>query len=93
LDALAHVWSTVRRLYVDANIGSEFKMLVADFVSKIEWEGGIIDALEYGLTAESLDEGEDDGLRSAWAELESMWLTVESQVRRIESLLEKYEEN
>ncbi len=59
----------------------------ADFVSKIEWEGGIYDALEYGLKHTDLDEGEDDSLRSAWAEAEALYARLEQAIEAIESTL------
>ena len=66
-------------------------MSADDFVSKIIWEGGVLDALDYGLRAESIQEGSDDALRSAWAELQSAYETFGRQVRQVEVLLEEYE--
>lgn len=47
-------------------------MNYAEFVAKIEWEGGVLDALDYGLKHADLV-GDDEitrDLRSVWAELE-----------------------
>jgi hypothetical protein len=65
-------------------------MTGAEFAGKIAWEDGVIEALVYGLKAEDLDLGEDDALRAAWAELQSMWVPFSVKVCRVEDMLEKY---
>jgi hypothetical protein len=46
-----------------------------DFAQKVEWEGGIVDALEYGLHATDLDPDDEASkpLRAAWAALEAVY--------------------
>ena len=55
-------------------------MSLLDFCSKIEWEGGVVQALEYGLKADDLDSDEFDPraeqLRDIWVALQGAWETV-----------------
>jgi len=50
-------------------------MTPADFLSKVEYEGGVMEALEYGLHATDLDADDDASstLRAAWARLEDVY--------------------
>lgn len=69
-------------------------MTVEEFSSKVEWEGGIFGALEYGLHADQLD-SEDSAsteLRKAWADLESAYNELRPFVGMVESILEKIDE-
>lgn len=43
-----------------------------DFAQKVQWEGGVTEALEYGLIGPDVVPGE---LRDKWVELEQVWLT------------------
>jgi len=45
---------------------------VNEFIGKIQYEGGIISALEYGLTYEDLDD-QNTELARAWKDLERIW--------------------
>lgn len=62
-----------------------------DFAGKVQWEGGVVDALDYGLKHTDLDIGEDDELRQVWQELEQQWDVMRIMVEQAESLLEEYE--
>lgn len=60
-----------------------------EFAAKVSWEGGILEALDYGLTAEDLPPG---ALRDAWRDLETAWqLELAPRVYRVEELLEAAE--
>ena len=59
----------------------------AAVVGKVEWEGGILGALDYGLRAEHLPEN-DTELRQAWAALEAKYLEMTPLVDAVEKLLE-----
>lgn len=45
-----------------------------DFASKIDWEGGVMSALDYGLKHDELDPNDPASakLREAWKELETV---------------------
>lgn len=45
-----------------------------DLKAKIDWEGGVYEALKYGLTANDID---DENLRLIWADLEEHWADYE----------------
>lgn len=66
------------------------KMTPEDFLGKVEWEGGIDEALDYGLRASDLD-GSDPELSEAWATLERLHAEGEKARRvvndKIEALL------
>ena len=59
----------------------------AAVAGKVEWEGGILGALNYGLRAEHLPEN-DTELRQAWAALEAKYLEMTPLVDAVEKLLE-----
>lgn len=50
-------------------------MTAGRFVAKVDWEGGIGGALNYGLTADELDPNDEASkpLRKAWADLERLY--------------------
>lgn len=58
----------------------------ADLASKIEWEGGILDAVDYGIRAEDMPEG-DVEMAEAWHELEDAYAAADRCARRVEALL------
>lgn len=65
-------------------------MSVADFAAKVEWEGGITAALEYGLKHTHLDPGDPkaENLRDAWAELERIWESASDLMNDVGLMLE-----
>lgn len=50
-------------------------MSADDFAAKVEWEGGVVDALEYGLKHTDLDPNDElsRDLREAWKEAERIF--------------------
>lgn len=65
------------------------RMTESDFAAKIEWEGGIVDALEYGLKYSDCEPGE---LRNAWEKLEVKWATIQDEINAVEDILNQIEE-
>jgi hypothetical protein len=59
-----------------------------EFAVKVQWEGGVIDALEYGLRYEDIDPAEED-LRKMWAEAEGKYRDLALTVRDIEKVFEE----
>ncbi|MGV2385396.1 MAG UNVERIFIED_CONTAM: hypothetical protein LOD86_09040, partial [Thermobifida fusca] len=52
---------------------------------KVDWEGGIPEALEYGLTVDDMPAG-DEELRAAWGRLEAAhqpFAAAEAEVARL----------
>lgn len=67
-------------------------MTPLDFACKVDWEGGIFAALEYGLHATGLDPDDPASakLRDAWAELERVHRDVlVPAVQKVRDELEK----
>lgn len=60
-------------------------MTAADFASKVEWEGGIIDALDYGLKPADAPEGP---LRDAWARAYELWQQFEPIAAELNQLFD-----
>ena len=54
--------------------------------AKVEWEGGILGALDYGITADEMPEG-DTELAKAWAEMASAYAQLEACMKPVEALL------
>lgn len=56
-----------------------------EVIAKMNWEGGIYDALEYGLKASDMP---DEELKEAWQALEDAFSEAEYLADRVLSLLE-----
>lgn len=74
-------------------------MSESDFAAKIEREGGITDALDYGLKAEDCEPGP---LRDAWEKLELLkqraalielkWASIEEAIDDVQEILDGYQQ-
>jgi len=60
-------------------------MNTEEFAGKVEWEGGIEEALQYGLRSTDIDDNPE--LEAAWAEMEKVWAEWQVYVRAVEELL------
>ena len=58
-----------------------------DLAGKIEWEGGVIESLDYGITTDMMPEG-DAELTEAWGKLEAAWKQLSPLADAVEKLLE-----
>lgn len=58
-----------------------------DVRNKVEWEGGLPDALEYGIRSADLPE-DDQELIGAWEEMEEAFSVFQSTQFVVEDLLE-----
>lgn len=58
-----------------------------ELAGKIDWEGGLWSALEYGISAEDMPEGDSD-LMEAWAELERHWKAASKAANVIYEMLD-----
>ena len=54
--------------------------------AKVSWEGGILEALDYGITTEYMPEG-DAELTEAWAKLEASFRETAKLADVVENLL------
>lgn len=59
----------------------------AAVAAKVEWEGGVMDALEYGIHVADMPEG-DEELTAAWQALEDAFGALRPLADKVESLLE-----
>jgi hypothetical protein len=62
-------------------------MTPVEFAGKVEWEGGVLDAWEYGLRADEIEEGTH--LRILWRQLDELMAPLAPLVQSIERLLEE----
>ena len=51
-----------------------------DFIAKIDWEGGILGALDYGLRSEDCDDPE---LKTTWQQLETWYNNMPKEAEEI----------
>jgi len=58
----------------------------AALAGKIEWEGGLMEALDYGITTEMMPEG-DTELAEAWTKLEASFRETSKLADAVEKLL------
>lgn len=69
------------------------RMSEAEFAWKVEWEGGICDSLDYGLSYTDLEDLNSE-LAQEWEVLETVWkVRVRPLLDKIGSLLENAVEN
>lgn len=68
-------------------------MTAADFASKVAWEGGVMEALDYGLKPSDAPEGP---IRDAWTRLYQLWQQLDpiaDEVSRLLDGVERTDEN
>ena len=53
---------------------------------KIEWEGGLMEELDYGIKADQMPEG-DEALTAAWTALDAAFAAIRPLARAVEDLL------
>lgn len=58
-----------------------------DLAAKIEWEGGLMEALDYGIKTEMMPEG-DAELTEAWAKLEASFRETSRLADAVQELLD-----
>jgi hypothetical protein len=58
----------------------------AALAGKIEWEGGLMESLDYGITTQMMPEG-DTELTGAWAKLEVSFREASRLADAVEKLL------
>jgi hypothetical protein len=63
-----------------------------DFASKVEWEGGIIAALEYGLSEDHLEDGEESPLFAPWLDLRLKYEELAPLLDAVQDALDSVEE-
>lgn len=70
----------------------EYRSL-GEFINKVEWEGGILDALDYGLSYEELDPEDpvNQEFRSVWQQLQYNFGNLKDDIRKLENFMEDYE--
>lgn len=67
-------------------------MTLDEFATKVEWEGGVVDALRYGLKADDLKDDDPRALElyEVWEALESAWLVVARLESEAEEIIESH---
>ncbi len=70
--------------------GTKTYMTAEEFASKISWEGGITEALDYGLKSSHLDPNDEDAreLRAAWIRAEDLWEEMRVAIQGVDEVLE-----
>ena len=58
-----------------------------NLAAKIEWEGGLMEALDYGITTEMMPEG-DAELAEAWTKLEASFKETSKLADVVQDLLD-----
>lgn len=57
--------------------------------SKIEWEGGVLESIDYGITTDMLPEG-DTELAELWAEMVPAYEKAAALADKVHALLEPH---
>jgi len=56
-----------------------------ELAAKIEWEGGVMGALEYGITAAQMP---DEKMRAVWTDLQNAAVSIFDLCEQVETILE-----
>lgn len=67
-------------------------MTLGQFAAKVEWEGGVIEALRYGLKSSDLsvdDDPDAQRLLDVWSALEGLWTGLAQLEFEAEEILER----
>jgi hypothetical protein len=57
--------------------------------AKIEWEGGVLESVDYGIRVEDMPEG-DTELAELWAELVPAYQKADELASKVHTLLEEH---
>lgn len=68
------------------------KMTKQDWLSKAQWEGGLYEALSYGLTHKDLDPNDDPDFYADVKEIVEALASVHDAVERVEAEMEELNE-
>jgi len=60
-------------------------MNARNLAAKVEWEGGIFEALSYGIRSTDI---EDEELADLWAELEDHWEAMQETFNKVQAILD-----
>lgn len=65
-------------------------MTPEEFAAKISWEGGVTEALEYGLKSSELDPDDEASreLRAAWIRAEDLWGEMRLAIQGVDEVLD-----
>lgn len=66
-------------------------MTPIELAGKVEWEGGVLQAIDYGLVADDLDDSNPD-LKSAWVNLCNAYKNFHGLLEDVESQLPDLED-
>ena len=66
-------------------------MTLEDFLAKVSWEGGVFEALEYGLHHTHLDPNDTGSIevRTIWQELENIHRGMADRIKAIDEIMEE----
>lgn len=80
--------TTSRRKAEELDMGKQ--MSPQEFASRVDWEGGVLGALLYGLRSEDLSNA-DPALRTAWQSLEVAWDSFQPWLAKVQAQLDEIE--
>lgn len=62
-----------------------------DFAAKVEWEGGVFEALDYGLTISDVPD-DDTELKEVWGQLETLYKQIAPLIDKVDGFFESEDE-
>lgn len=73
----------------EGNVAKKQKkqMTPSEFIDKVECEGGILEALDYGLRAKDMDDS-DPSFKAAWQRLETKFDLMHGDLSEVESMID-----
>ena len=77
-------WRT--QISKETNVSQRFESREA-LAAKIEWEGGVLESVDYGIKAEDMPEG-DTELSELWTELVIAYRKADDLARKVHTILE-----
>jgi hypothetical protein len=64
------------------------KMSDSDFAGKVDWEGGVIDALDYGLHEDDLYAGKNSPLYKPWQKVRKAYAKVVDDIEELQDMID-----
>jgi hypothetical protein len=62
----------------------QYKMSIGRLARKVQWEGGVLEAVQYGIRAEQIADPE---LSASWRRIEEMWASLQPAVAAVDGRL------
>lgn len=64
-----------------------------DFADKVDWEGGVLESINYGLRAEDIPSDAPEGFADVWLEAQAIYYLLDPKIDQLEATIEDFVAN